>query len=190
MAQSATRTAKKLALFAIAMFGFGYAMVPLYSVFCDITGINGKTGEISQAEAKKGVVDEERLVTVEFDTNVNPALPWKFEAKEYKMTVHPGQIAEAIFIAENQSDKSVVGQAVPSVAPSTASLYFNKTECFCFTKQALEPGERKEMVVRFVVDAGLPGKYSTMTLSYTFFKAPDNNEAAVSATNVVKEKKS
>ncbi len=186
MAQNTTRTARKLCAFAIAMFGFGYAMVPLYDVFCDVTGINGKTGEISQAEAEAGKVDADRLVTVEFDTNVNPALPWKFKAVEYKTKVHPGEVAEAVFIAENESDRTVTGKAVPSVAPAQASLFFNKTECFCFTKQILGPRERKEMIVRFVVDAELPEKISTMTLSYTFFKAPDSDGVAVSDTKSVK----
>ena len=186
MTQDITRTVKKLGLFAIAMFGFGYVMVPIYDVLCDITGLNGKTGEISQSEAETKHVDVDRLVTVEFDTNVNPALPWKFKAAEYKMKVHPGEIAEAVFIVENESDRSVIGQAVPSVAPEQASLFFNKTECFCFTKQILEPGERKEIIVRFVVDTELPKKISTMTLSYTFFRVPDSNDVTVSDKKAVK----
>ncbi len=186
MTQDITRTVKKLGLFAIAMFGFGYVLVPIYDVLCDITGLNGKTGEISQSEAETKRVDVDRLVTVEFDTNVNPALPWKFKAAEYKMKVHPGEIAEAVFIVENESDRSVIGQAVPSVAPAQASLYFNKTECFCFTKQILEPGERKEIIVRFVVDTELPKKISTMTLSYTFFRVPDSNDVTVSDKKAVK----
>jgi len=186
MTQDITRTVKKLGLFAIAMFGFGYVMVPIYDVLCDITGLNGKTGEISQSEAETKRVDVERLVTVEVDTNVNPALPWKFKAAEYKMKVHPGEIAEAVFIVENESDRSVIGQAVPSVAPAQASLFFNKTECFCFTKQILEPGERKEIIVRFVVDTELPKKISTMTLSYTFFRVPDSNDVTVSDKKAVK----
>lgn len=186
MAQDTTRTVKKLFVFAIAMFGFGYVMVPIYDVLCDITGLNGKTGEISQSEAETNRVDVDRLVTVEFDTNVNPALPWKFKVAEYKMKVHPGEIAEAVFIVENKSDKSVIGQAVPSVAPAQASLYFNKTECFCFIKQVLGPRERKEMIVRFVVDSKLPEKITTMTLSYTFFRVPDSNDVIVSDKKSVK----
>lgn len=186
MAQDTTRTVKKLFVFAIAMFGFGYVMVPIYDVLCDITGLNGKTGVISQSEAETNRVDVDRLVTVEFDTNVNPALPWKFKVAEYKMKIHPGEIAEAVFIVENKSDKSVIGQAVPSVAPAQASLYFNKTECFCFIKQVLGPRERKEMIVRFVVDSKLPEKITTMTLSYTFFRVPDSNDVIVSDKKSVK----
>ena len=183
MAQKTAVSAKKLFAFAACMFGFGYALVPIYDVLCDVTGLNGKTGEVSQVEAEARHVDMDRLVTVEFGTNVNPALPWKFEAEEFKMKVHPGAIAEAVFIVENTSNKPVVGQAIPSVMPALASLYFDKTECFCFTTQLLEPGERKEMIVRYVIGSELPQDISTMTLSYTFFKSPDSNDVA---TTVIK----
>jgi len=186
MAQKTFVTAKKLFVFAACMFGFGYVMVPIYDLLCDVTGLNGKTGEVSQVEAEAKHVDMDRLVTVEFDTNVNPALPWKFKAAEFKMNVHPGEIAEAVFVVENTSDKPVVGQAVPSLVPALASLYFDKTECFCFTTQLLEPGERKEMVVRYVVGSELPENISTMTLSYTFFKAPDSDDVAATETESVK----
>ena len=171
MKNNAIKTAKKLGLVAVAMFGFGYLMVPIYDELCDITGFTGKTGQISQSQAKTADIDLNRLVTVQFDTNVNPALPWKFKAAKFKQTVRPGEIAEAIFTVENTSSKPVIGQAIPSVAPEQASLFFNKTECFCFINQVLAPGEKKEMVVRFVVDSDLPEDISTMTLSYTFFKA-------------------
>ena len=185
MKNNATKTAKKLGLLAIAMFGFGYLMVPIYNVLCDITGFTGKTGQISQSEARVAEVDLNRLVTVQFDTNVNPALPWEFKATKFKQIVRPGEIAEAKFFVINKSSKSVIGQAIPSVAPEQASLFFNKTECFCFINQVLAPGEKKEMVVRFVVDAKLPEKISTMTLSYTFFKALNENDSVSS----VKHKK-
>lgn len=169
------KTTTKLVVFTVAMFGFGYLMVPIYDVFCDITGINGKTGEISQEQARAGMIDMDRLITVEFDTNVNSKLPWAFKAQKYKMKVRPGEIAEAVFTVINQSDRDIVGQAIPSVAPAQASLFFNKTECFCFTQQTLAAGEQKEMVVRFVVDAKLPKKIKTLTLSYTFFIVPDQD---------------
>lgn len=178
MAQGTSRTVGKLVIVTMTMFGFGYALVPLYNVFCEITGLNGKTGTITQEEANKLVADTDRLVTVEFDTNINGALPWTFKAQAHKLKVHPGEIAEAVFLVENQSDHPIVGQAIPSVAPAQASLYFNKTECFCFVRQTLAPHERREMLVRFVVDSGLPDKISTLTLSYTFFMAPDSNDTA------------
>jgi len=188
MAETAVGTAKQLAIFAIAMFGFGYALVPLYSLVCEVTGIGGKTGVITQEAAKADVVDKERIVTVEFDTNVDLALPWKFKAADFKMKVHPGQMAEAIFIVENESDKPVYGKAIPSVAPEVASRYFNKTECFCFTSQKLEPGERKEMVVRFIVGSELPDDILVMTLSYKFFQISENAEVAASDIGAVKAK--
>jgi cytochrome c oxidase assembly protein subunit 11 len=170
MKNNATKTAKKLGLVAVAMFGFGYLMVPIYNILCEVTGINGKTGRITQSQVNANDVDVDRFVTVEFDTNVNPNLPWTFKAVEFKQQVRPGEIAEAVFVVENESNKIVVGQAVPSVAPEQASLFFNKTECFWFTNQELAPGEKKDMIVRYVVDSDLPEKITTMTLSYTFFK--------------------
>ncbi len=166
-------TSGKLAVFALAMFGFGYALVPLYDVFCDITGLNGKTGEITAESVSKLVVDYDRTVTVQFDTNVNSELPWTFKAVDKALVVHPGEVTEAVFIAVNTSSSEVTGQAVPSVAPAQASLFFNKSECFCFTKQTLTAHEQKEMIVRFVVETDLPKKISTLTLSYTFFVAPE-----------------
>ena len=179
MKNNATKTAKKLGLVAVAMFGFGYLMVPIYNILCEVTGINGKTGRITQSQVNPNDVDVDRFVTVEFDTNVNPNLPWTFKAAEFKQQVRPGEIAEAVFVVENESNKSIVGQAVPSVAPEQASLFFNKTECFCFTNQELAPGEKKDMIVRYVVDSDLPEKITTMTLSYTFFKA---SEKAIAVT--------
>jgi len=171
---SSDRISGKLAIFALSMFGFGYALVPLYDVLCDVTGLNGKTGEITNKAASKLFVDFDRTVTVQFDTNVNGDLPWQFKAVNKKMVVHPGEVSEAVFVAVNTSSAEITGQAIPSVAPTQASLFFNKTECFCFTQQTLAAHERKEMVVRFVVEADLPEKFSTLTLSYTFFVAPDS----------------
>ena len=172
------RTAGKLAIFALAMFGFGYALVPLYDVLCDVTGLNGKTGEITAESVSELVVDYDRTVTVQFDTNVNSSLPWQFKARDKTLKVHPGEVTEAVFVAVNTSASEITGQAVPSVSPSQASLYFNKTECFCFSRQTLAGHEQKEMVVRFVVETGLPKKISTLTLSYTFFIAPDSGDVA------------
>ena len=174
--RNSNRTAIKLFLVTVMMFGFGYALVPLYNVMCKVAGINGKTGTISTEEAGRLTVDSKRMVTVEFDTNINGDLPWVFKAQVNKMRVHPGKVSEAVFVAENKSDQAITGQAIPSVAPQLASLHFKKTECFCFTQQTLAPHERREMPVRFVVDAELPEKISTLTLSYTFFQTPGENK--------------
>ena len=167
------RTVGALTAMAIAMFGFGYLLVPLYDKFCEITGIGGRTGVVVEQELGGGV-DESRLVTVHFDANVNSSLPWRFEPSEQMMQVHPGRLYETTYVAYNRADHAVVAQAVPSVAPGQASLYFNKTECFCFTEQRLGPGESRDMPVRFVVDPGLPGRVDLVTLSYIVYQ---NDEA-------------
>jgi cytochrome c oxidase assembly protein subunit 11 len=171
------RTAGKLALVALGMFGFGYLLVPLYDVFCDVTGLNGKTGNIAAQDADALEVDQQRIVTVEFDTNVR-AMSWEFQPVHRKIKVHPGEVTRAVFTVENKSSKAIVGRAVPSVAPQQASLYFNKTECFCFTEQRLEPGERREMTVGFVVDPELPERFGALILSYTFFNVTDKDKVA------------
>jgi len=169
-------TTKKLYLLVLFMFGFGFLMVPIYDVLCDVTGLNGKTGRLAVDEASKSTIDQDRMITVEFDTNTNDKLPWSFAAKEYKLRVHPGEVSEAVFVVKNKTDRTIVGQAIPSVAPAQASLFFNKTECFCFTEQTLKAHEEREMIVRFVVDSKLPEKIETMTLSYTFFLATGKDE--------------
>ncbi|MDH3411107.1 MAG: cytochrome c oxidase assembly protein [Gammaproteobacteria bacterium] len=163
------RAASRLGLVVLAMFGFGFALVPLYNVFCQLTGLNGKTGVV-EASALDGTVDESRLVTVEFTGSVNSALPWEFAPVNYKMKVHPGKVYEASFIARNLAAEAKTGQAVPSLAPAAASRYFDKTECFCFTAQRFEAGEARELALRFVVDRALPTEIKTVTLTYTFFE--------------------
>ncbi|NKB36309.1 MAG: cytochrome c oxidase assembly protein [Gammaproteobacteria bacterium] len=170
--------AGKLVMLSLTMFGFGYALVPLYNVFCDLTGLNGKTGVVSSEVAEKMEVDMTRVVTVAFDTNIRE-IPWEFEALEKKVSVRPGEMGEATFVVTNKSDRKVIGRAIPSVAPTQASVFFSKTECFCFDEQLMEPGERREMKVRFVVDVDLPQRYSALTLSYTFFAIPNQGKVAV-----------
>ena len=169
------RLTLKLLGVAVFMFGFGFALVPLYNAFCEITGLNGKTGRIDETETLAvGVVDKDRWVTVEFITNVNSNLPWKFWADRQKIRIHPGEVNEAVFYSRNLTQQNMVGQAIPSVAPGKAAKYFNKTECFCFTQQQVAAGETKEMPVRFVVDANLPKGVKTISLAYTFFPvSPD-----------------
>jgi cytochrome c oxidase assembly protein subunit 11 len=171
------RIVMRLAIVVLAMFGFGFALVPLYDVFCDITGINGKTGRIAAQEASGQKVDEKRLVTVEFLASVNSELPWEFRPLVRKIRVHPGEVTEVKYFASNKTDSPVAGQAVPSLAPGLAARYFNKTECFCFTRQTLGPNEGKEMPLRFVVDPDLPEDIGSVALSYTLYPAPDDAPA-------------
>jgi len=171
------RTACKLVVTTCLMFGFGYALVPLYNVFCEVTGINGKTARVSAAAAAAVEVDESRLVTVEFVTNVNVDLPWDFRPLVNKVQVHPGAETQVEFEATNHAQYRVTGNAVPSVAPNAAARYFNKTECFCFTQQALGPLETRTMPVRFVVDPRLPADVKVLTLAYTFFESMPTSAA-------------
>ncbi len=168
---SNARVISRLMFVVVGMFGFGFALVPLYDVFCEVTGLNGKTGE--QVTLSKDLqVDTSREVEVEFIASLNANMPWEFRPMQHSVTVHPGQPTRITYIAANKTDETIVGQAVPSVSPGQASGYFQKTECFCFTEQKLEPGERKEMPVIFVVDPELPDDVSQLALSYTFFIKP------------------
>lgn len=178
---SMVRTPLLLALLAMAMFGFGYLLVPLYEKFCEVTGIGGRTGDAVAVESLTTTVDTSRRVTVHFDATVNSALPWRFEPTQRMMEVHPGKLYETTYVAHNLSDRPVIAQAVPSVAPGRAALFFNKTECFCFTEQLLEAGEAREMPVRFIVDPGLPASTSLVTLSYIIYK----NDAATAVLAAV-----
>ena len=165
------RLVSKLMVLVFAMFGFGYLLVPMYNVFCEVTGLNGKTGRLSVVEAAAIPVDTSRVVTVEFVTNVNSGFPWVFKPMVMRIEVHPGVETEAIFEVTNRSSETAIGQAVPSVAPNSAARFFSKTECFCFTQQTLAAGETRRMPVRFVVDPRLPKKIQTLTLGYTFFRS-------------------
>ena len=163
------RTGLKLAAVALGMFAFGYALVPLYNVICDVTGLNGKTGRV-EAESS-GDADASRWVTVEFTGNSMSGLPWEFRPQQKTLRVHPGQTAVAYYEARNTAAEAITGQAVPSVAPNKAAMHFKKIECFCFSRQTLAAQEARQMPVRFVVDAKLPRDVHTVTLSYAFFNA-------------------
>ena len=159
----------KLTLIPLLMFGFGFALVPLYDVICDVTGLNGKTGRIEAAEIKGDPVDRTRTIEVRFLANTGSGLPWSFEPLVKKMEVHPGQVYEAMYRVRSTSDEKTLGQAIPSVSPGLAAAHFNKTECFCFTQQALEGYETRDMPLRFVVGTDIADTIEQITLSYTFF---------------------
>jgi len=167
------RVVTRLAVVVLGMFGFGFALVPLYDVLCQVTGLNGKTGRIELEQALSDNVDTARMVTVEFLASVNSELPWEFRPVVKKVRVHPGEVTEVSYHARNLNDHAVTGQAVPSLAPGVAAKYFNKTECFCFTRQTLGPREARDMPLRFVVDPDLPVDIRTVSLSYTFYQAED-----------------
>ena len=168
----------KLAGVSLAAFGFAFSLVPLYRIACEkVFGVRLEQGPASASAT--AVVPKERWVTVQFDGGVNSKLPWQFAPSQQTMRVQVGRQYEAQYSARNTSDRAIVGNAVPSVAPAKASGYFSKTECFCFTAQTLAAGESREMPVRFIVDPGLPAAVKTITLSYTFFKNDTQTAALV-----------
>ncbi len=166
---------RNLVFIVIGMFGFGFALVPLYDVLCDITGLNGKVGATAVKETIYPI-DNNREVTVEFMTALNESTPMVFRSEIKKIQVHPGQYYTVNFYAENKTDKVMIAQAIPSISPGLAAEYFKKTECFCFTQQTFKAHEGKTMPVRFVINPALPEQYKTITLAYTFF---DNTEKSV-----------
>ena len=172
--RSNRRTAIRLGAVVLAMFAFGFALVPLYDVICEVTGLNGRSAALTGTAAPTTLtVDTGRTVTVEFVAILNQGLDWTFSPAVRQMEVHPGQQYLTHFVARNRRDAASVGQAVPSVSPASAARHFNKTECFCFTRQAFEPQESREMPVAFVVDPRLPPGIERLTLAYTFFELTD-----------------
>jgi cytochrome c oxidase assembly protein subunit 11 len=156
----------KLSVVVVAMFGFGYALVPFYEKICDVTGLRN----IAQADAVRNTqVDATREVRIEFDSNIRK-LPWQFRALTPVVDVHPGELRQVMFEIVNGTNRVMTGQAIPSYGPPHAAQYFRKLECFCFSQQTLQPGERRQMPVVFVVDSALPADIATITLSYTFFE--------------------
>lgn len=167
MEKATRKTVVRLAISAVLMFVAVFAiMPPLYTLLCEVTGLR-KVGGAYEAEAIK--VDTERQVTVQFVATHNDAMPWDFRPMEFKVTVNPGQKKVVKYFARNNTDRPMVAQAVPSLAPFSAANYFHKIECFCFNHQPLAAGESAELGLEFVVDQDLPKQVTTITLSYTLF---------------------
>jgi cytochrome c oxidase assembly protein subunit 11 len=164
----------KLSVIVLGMFGFGYALVPLYIAICEMTGINVLAlGDklipgASSVQTANTQVDRTRTITVEFDANARG--PWDFKPALRSVQVHPGELATVMYEFRNAQDRTMAAQAIPSYAPRQASPHFNKLECFCFNQYTLAPGEKKQWPVAFVIDPKLPKDVTTITLSYTFFE--------------------
>jgi cytochrome c oxidase assembly protein subunit 11 len=165
----------KLLLLAVLMFGFGYALVPLYRALCEVTGINVVTSKNNYGVRAYGAskpgntqVDYSRKVVIEFDSNSRG--PFAFKPVKNFLEVHPGEMHEIVYEVVNTLDRPVAAQAIPSYAPKTATEFFTKIECFCFQEQALTPHQIRQMPVVFIVDPNLPKDVKTITLSYTFFE--------------------
>ena len=169
-----SRMLGKLAVITVAMFSFGYALVPIYRTICEMTGINVLAlGEQVLSGQKTAVpantqVDTSRTITVEFDANSRG--PWDFKPAQRSVQVHPGELTTVMYEFQNIQNRRMSAQAIPSYAPQQASAHFNKLECFCFNQYTLEPGEKKSWPVVFVIDPKLSKDVRTITLSYTFFE--------------------
>lgn len=181
-----TRMVGKLAIVALGMFAFGYALVPIYNAICEATGINVLALSEREVPGIKSTlpantqVDLSRTITVEFDANARG--PWDFKPAVRSLQVHPGQLMTVMYEFQNIQNRTMAAQAIPSYAPKQAMAHFNKVECFCFTQYTLEAGEKKEWPVAFVIDPKLPKDVTTITLSYTFFEVGGKTPAAPTAS--------
>ncbi len=172
---------RKLVVIVLAMFGFGFAMVPLYDVFCDITGLNGKTAT-EAAQINESGIDTDRTITVQFISRTAKEMPWEFRPEIAEIVVHPGETKIIKFYAKNNTLVDMLGQAVPSVAPGRAANYFKKIECFCFEQQFLSGQEEVWMPLQFYIDAEIPTDVNTLTLSYTLFDISLSDKASQAST--------
>ena len=172
-----SKVAAKLALVCVLMFGFGYLLVPLYDVFCDLTGLRftEDTAQLVPQEIKE---DTSRLVTVEFDVTRNNHMPWDIRPAVRRMQVHPGKVYTTSYIARNETSGLMIGQAVPSITPYAANRHLIKTECFCFASQSINAGEQVEMPLSFMLNPKLPANVNVVTLSYTFFDITQSADIA------------
>jgi len=160
---------RKLIIIALMMFGFGYALVPVYKQICEVMGINVLTQPDGTVALDKNTqVDKTREVTIEFDGNSQG--PWRFRPVVASMKVHPGELSTVLYEVVNTQNRTVNAQAIPSYAPQSAMPHFKKVECFCFKQQTLKPNEARQMPVVFFIDPALPKDVKTITLSYTFFE--------------------
>lgn len=177
--QSNRKTTVKLVAVVIGMFVFAvYVMPPMYDLFCEITGLNGKTG--GKYLATEVQVDKTRTINVQFIATNNENMPWGFKPMMQSIKVHPGEEVEVRYLASNPTDKPMIAQAIPSLVPFKAAEYFHKTECFCFNQQPLDGGESAELPLRFIVDQDVPKQVHTITLSYTLFDVTDKIKLASS----------
>lgn len=169
------RTVTRTVAALVGMFAFAFALVPLYDVFCEVTGLNGKVNISAQAFSNEAI-DESRMITVQFITRGSSGLPWRMEVETRQVRVYPGQSNEVNFTFHNQGDVSNWGRAVPSVSPSVASKHLRKINCFCFEEQELQAGESLELPLVFQLTRDLPPEVNTVTLVYTLYPVTHNNE--------------
>ncbi|MBA4142579.1 MAG: cytochrome c oxidase assembly protein [Nitrosospira sp.] len=167
---------KKLLVFTVVMFVFGFALVPFYEKICEVTGLNNLLQADTLVENPQ--VDTARWVTIELDANVR-GLPWQFKPLQRSVSVHPGEMVQVMYEISNNSNREINGQAIPSYSPQLLAKHLKKLECFCFSKQVLKPNEVRQMPVQFMIESNLPADINTVTISYTFFELGTNNAAAM-----------
>ncbi|MDP3785553.1 MAG: cytochrome c oxidase assembly protein [Undibacterium sp.] len=173
---------KKLLIIAVMMFGFGYALIPIYKQICELTGINILTAKDSDIEqVANSQVDMTREITVELDANTQG--PWRFRPTVSSIKVHPGEMAQVMYEVVNKQSYKMDAQAIPSYAPQQAAAFFKKMDCFCFKQQTLGPNEARQMPVTFFIDPALPKDIKTITLSYTFFEVGSKAQSAQVSAN-------
>ncbi|MGE0187944.1 MAG: cytochrome c oxidase assembly protein [Steroidobacteraceae bacterium] len=163
--------------FVAGSFAFGFALVPLYDVMCSVTGYGDKK-ELLQAAQASTTVDVNRIVTVEFVSSMPTVGAWDFKPEQSELKVHPGQLYEVTFRAKNLVAQAVTVQAIPSIAPGSATQYFRKTDCFCFTPQHFAANQERELKVRFFVDPALPHNVDRISLGYAMFDLPQTQVTA------------
>ncbi|MAW49149.1 MAG: cytochrome c oxidase assembly protein [Gammaproteobacteria bacterium] len=164
------KTAKKLIFICFSMFLFSFALIPLYNVICDVTGLNGNTSNLKEkVEAYKENVSSEKL-NIQFISHQSNDNKLLFKPSEFEMIISPGKVYSTMYVATNKTNTTIVGQAVPSVSPNEASKYLKKIECFCFEEQTFKPGEVVKLPLYFAIDEKLPNRIKTVTLSYSFFE--------------------
>jgi len=180
---SIRRLVVRLLLMVTAAFAFGWAMVPFYDVLCKVTGLNGKTpgfqaGGLAGAAPAPSAIDRTRTVTVEFTGTVMPGLPWDMRPLTASLDLHPGELQQVKYLVRNTSDRTIVGQAIPSVSPGQAAQHFQKLDCFCFRQQTLAPGEAREMPLTFIVKPEIDRDIRQITLSYAFYNIEEPRREA------------
>ena len=175
MNPDAKRTLRRLLIAVPVMFAFGWALIPLYNVLCEVTGLNGKI-ELRATNDRNIEVDDGRDISIQFVSHNNEEMPWAFRPSEDNIQIKTGKYHTATFYVKNTTNKRMVAQAIPSVAPSNAAAHLKKLECFCFEQQELAPGEEALLPVRLIFDDELPSSINSVVLSYTIFDVTDYND--------------
>ena len=187
MNEGSKKTIRTLCFAVLGMFTFSFALVPLYNVFCEVTGLNGKI-ELRATNVKNIEIDNGRDVSVQFVSHNNEEMPWTFKPSEDNIQIKTGKYHTATFYVKNTTNKRMVAQAIPSVAPSNAAAHLKKLECFCFEQQELAPGEEALLPVRFLISNELPETIQNVILSYTIFDITDYNQEKLAHNNMQMEK--